>query len=82
MAKMTTIRPNKGGAPRGNQNRLVHGRYTREMREFRARVRVHLRDMRALTVELKAIGRRRCVSSARPVRGGGGTIAAGAGGGV
>ena len=38
---------NKGGAPHGNQNRLVHGRYMREMREFRARVRAHIREARA-----------------------------------
>ena len=33
---MTPAPRNKGGAPHGNQNRLVHGRYTRAMVEFRA----------------------------------------------
>ncbi len=45
--------PNRGGAPRGNQNRLVHGRYTRQMVEFRARVRAHIRECRALIAEMK-----------------------------
>ncbi len=40
------------GASKGNRNALKHGRRTREMDEFRARVRAHLRETRAL---LKAV---------------------------
>ena len=44
-----TAHRNKGGAPKGNQNRLVHGRYrrSREVREFRALLRDFLRELRA-----------------------------------
>src|ERR1700679_3815165 len=46
-------RTSKGGAPRGNQNRFVHGRYTRERRALYAAIRAHIREGR----ELIALGR-------------------------
>ena len=36
------------GAPRGNRNAFKHGARTREIDEFRAEVRAHIRQMRAL----------------------------------
>jgi len=36
------------GAPKGNRNALRHGRRTREMDEFRAQVRAHIRETHAL----------------------------------
>jgi Ni,Fe-hydrogenase III large subunit len=52
---MTTPLRNKGGAPKGNQNRLVHGKYTREMVEFRRRVREHLREVRTKIAETRTL---------------------------
>jgi len=36
--------PNRGGAPKGNQNRLVHGKFTAKRRAFMAKVRAHVRE--------------------------------------
>lgn len=36
------------GAPKGNRNALKHGLRTREMDAFRAEVRAHIRETRAL----------------------------------
>src|SRR3984885_3751893 len=41
-------RTSKGGAPRGNQNRFVHGRYTRERRALYAAIRAHINEGREL----------------------------------
>jgi hypothetical protein len=38
----------KRGAPAGNENRLIHGKYARETAAFRACVRAHIREARAL----------------------------------
>jgi len=43
------------GAPKGNKNALKHGARTREMDEFRAEVRRHLRESRALMKQVKAL---------------------------
>jgi len=36
------------GAPKGNRNRFVHGKYTGEVFAFRADVRAHIRKARLL----------------------------------
>ena len=36
------------GAPKGNKNRLVHGRYTREAIEERQNTRALIRDLKSL----------------------------------
>src|ERR1700739_984314 len=41
-------RRSKGGAPRGNTNRLIHGKYTRERRALYAAIRAHIREGREL----------------------------------
>src|SRR5579862_5172388 len=38
----------KGGAPRGNTNRLIHGKYTRERRALFAAIRAHIKEGREL----------------------------------
>jgi hypothetical protein len=40
--------PGKRGAPPGNKNRLVHGKFTGEMFAFRAEIRTYLRASRRL----------------------------------
>jgi hypothetical protein len=52
---MTTPIRNKGGAPKDNQNRLVQGKYTREAIQFRRRVREHLREVRTMIAETRAL---------------------------
>lgn len=47
--------PNRGGAPLGNQNRLIHGRYTRELEALRADLRAfrqHTRELVAFVDDL------------------------------
>jgi hypothetical protein len=41
-------RASKGGAPRGNKNRFIHGRYARERRELYAAIRAHIAEGRRL----------------------------------
>lgn len=38
----------KRGAPSGNKNRLIHGKYTRAAHDFRTRVRAHIQEARSL----------------------------------
>lgn len=40
--------PRKRGAPKGNTNRLLHGKYARASVDLRARVRAHLSKTRVL----------------------------------
>lgn len=71
---MTMPMRNKGGAPRGNQNRLVHGKYTREAIALRRRVRAHMSEVRALIADAKLLSRpdskapARCPSTDSPPR--------------
>jgi hypothetical protein len=41
------------GAPLGNRNRLLHGRRTREMDNFRKEVREHIKSVDALIAALE-----------------------------
>jgi hypothetical protein len=45
------------GAPKGNQNRLVHGKYSHRCVEFRARVRAHIHEARALVAATRRLMR-------------------------
>jgi hypothetical protein len=45
----------KGGAPRGNTNRLIHGGYTRERRALHAAIRAHIREGRELIAMAKLV---------------------------
>lgn len=56
------------GAPRGNRNALKHGRRTREMDEFRAEVRAHLRQTRALIAWARQLCRLRAQHEAALAR--------------
>src|SRR5580698_7668885 len=47
------VRKSKGGAPRGNTNRLTHGKYTREKRSLYARIRAHIRAGREIVARAK-----------------------------
>ena len=42
------IQKPKRGAPQGNTNRLIHGKYARHVLAFRARMRAHIREARTL----------------------------------
>jgi hypothetical protein len=55
---LTVSPPARRGAPRGNQNRLVHGKYSAKRRAFMAVVRAHIRSSNWLV---------RQVWAARPV---------------
>jgi len=46
--------PCKGGAPKGNQNRLVHGKFTAKRRAFLAKVRAHVRSSNWIVRQLWA----------------------------
>ncbi len=50
------------GASKGNRNACKHGLRTREMDEFRALVRAHLRETRVLLKEVRML----CVRSYPP----------------
>ncbi len=41
----------RGGAPKGNQNRLVHGRFTREAQDERRQIREVIRLMKEMAAE-------------------------------
>src|ERR1700743_2316952 len=43
------------GAPRGNTNRLVSGKYTGDVLAFRARIRAHIREARVLVEEARRL---------------------------
>ena len=47
----------KRGAPSGNRNRLVHGKYSRLCVDFRARVRAHIHEARALVAATRKMMR-------------------------
>ena len=47
----------KRGAPSGNKNRLIHGKYTRAMHDFGARVRAHIREAHALVAATRRLTR-------------------------
>src|SRR5579862_1219136 len=47
------VQKSKGGAPRGNTNRLTHGKYTRERRALYARIRAHIREGREIVALAK-----------------------------
>ena len=49
----------KRGAPPGNRNARRHGKYTREVREFRALLRDFIRELRRATAVANAIPVRR-----------------------
>jgi hypothetical protein len=57
----------RGGAPPGNRNRFVHGRYTREREAFLAEVRVHLARGRQLVAVLRE-GRFNRLSATKELR--------------
>ena len=57
-------RMSKGGAPRGNQNRFVHGRYTRERRALYAAIRAHIREGRELIAWARLVLAERAMGAA------------------
>ena len=46
--------PTRRGAPKGNQNRLVHGKFTAKRRAFMAQVRAHVRESNWLVRQVRA----------------------------
>jgi hypothetical protein len=47
----------KPGAPKGNRNRFVHGKYSGEVFAFRADVRAHIRQARMLLTATRKLMR-------------------------
>jgi hypothetical protein len=50
--------PRGRGAPKGNRNRLIHGKYARHVLAFRARVRAHINEARTLIAATRKLLRR------------------------
>src|SRR5256885_14031440 len=55
----------KRGAPAGNRNRLIHGRYASAMDAFRAEVRAEIRRNKMLIAAMRALLRARQASNLR-----------------
>jgi hypothetical protein len=58
---------NKGGAPRGNKNRLVHGNYACDRREFYAQMTAYVRECREVVEIAKLLAALRDGGAGNPM---------------